>query len=160
MLKKIKSALKNRKFSKLIFLFILFLTIWITFFYLNNVDPTPKVCFEDDCFYVEIVDEENERTQGLMFRESMDEDRGMLFMFDNDGVYPFWMKNTILPLDIIWLNSDKEIVFIKKNAEPHNTIPINPESSALYVLELNAGISEKINISVGSRASFIGVQVG
>ncbi len=160
MLKKIKSILKNKKFSKLIFLSVLFLTTIFAISYFQNKNTSPKVCFEDDCFYVEIADEVNERSQGLMFRENMDENKGMLFIFESEGIYPFWMKNTILPLDIIWLNSEKEIVFIKENSEPYNTIPINPESSALYVLELNAGTAEKIEIGVGSKASFVGVQVG
>ncbi len=154
------NILKNKKFSNLIFLFVLFLIALFIGAYFQNRNGGPKVCFEEDCFYVEIVDEEKERTQGLMFRESMAEDKGMLFIFDSEGIYPFWMKNTILPLDIIWINSENEVVFIKRNAEPHNTIPINPESSALYVLELNAGISKEIDLNIGSKASFVGVQVG
>ena len=55
---------------------------------------------------------------GLMFRENMDSDRGMLFIFEKEGEYPFWMKNTLIPLDIIWINKDKEVVFISENAQP------------------------------------------
>ena len=145
------------KFSEIILIFILIMAA-ISFSLLYGDKSLQKVCFKDNCLSVEIADEPNERTQGLMFREKMDSDKGMLFIFENEWIYPFWMKDTILPLDIIWMNSDKEIVFIKKNDEPYNTIPINPQKSALYVLEINAGESENLDLDIGNMASFIGIE--
>src|SRR3989344_7880186 len=67
-----------------------------------------RVCFEEDCFFVEIADENAERMKGLMNRTSMDADRGMLFIWEEEEIYSFWMKDTLIPLDMIWLNKDKE----------------------------------------------------
>jgi uncharacterized membrane protein (UPF0127 family) len=139
----------------LLIFFMICVTLGFTFFY-QSKNSEPMVCFENNCFSVEIADDVNERTKGLMFRENMDKDRGMFFIFEQEGVYPFWMKDTILPLDIIWMNSEREIVFIKENAEPYNIIPINPEKDALYVLEINAGESNKIGLKVGQVVSFRG----
>src|SRR3989344_5194996 len=76
-----------------------------------------KVCFKDKCFNVEIADDE-ERTNGLMFRGQMDRDNGMLFIFDKEDKYDFWMKNMNFPLDILWINEDKKVVYIHKDTPP------------------------------------------
>ena len=98
-------------------------------------------------------------SRGLMFREKMDADKGMLFIFEKEGEYPFWMKNTLIPLDIIWINEDKEVVFISENAQPCNEeyscSSINPGNNAKYVLEINGGISEKIGLKIGDKANFL-----
>ena len=85
-----------------------------------------------------------------MFVSEMPEDEGMLFIFEESGVYSFWMKNTLIPLDIIWLDEDKNIVFVKHNALPCKTEvcpSINPNASARYVLEINAGLAEKYELN-------------
>ncbi|HIH36825.1 MAG TPA: DUF192 domain-containing protein [Methanocellales archaeon] len=110
---------------------------------------------KDNCFYVELAATPDDRTLGLMFREHLDPDKGMLFIFEEEGVRPFWMKNTLTPLDIIWISEDQEVVFISKNTQPCKTdiCPgINPGKKAKYVLELNGGISDKIGLSVGDKA--------
>ena len=102
---------------------------------------------------VEIADDNSERMQGLMFRKDLDENSGMLFVFDNDGYYPFWMKNTLIPLDIIFIGKDMEIVDIK-NAQPCNEYPCTSYKSskpAKYVLEVNYGFAAKNNIKVGNK---------
>lgn len=124
-------------------------------------DNKPRVCFGDICFNVEVVDTDAEREKGLMFRESLDDDSGMLFIFDSEGNYPFWMKNTLIPLDMIWIDSERKIVYIKENAMPCEEDPcpiINHEGSALYVFEINGGLSSERNITVGNSAEFIGIQ--
>lgn len=81
-----------------------------------------------------------------MFRKDLEENQGMLFVFEEENIYPFWMKNTLIPLDILWINSQKEIVFIYKNAQPcfYEPCPlINPRVKARYVLEIRGGSSEK-----------------
>lgn len=117
-----------------------------------------KVCFKDNCFYVELAVTPQQRAQGLMFRRHLDYNRGMLFIFENEGRYSFWMKNTFIPLDIIWLNKDKEVVFIEENAQPckENFLcpTIRPKAEAKYVLELNAGVVNDIGLEVGDRVSF------
>jgi len=115
-----------------------------------------SVCFQENCFFVEIANTPEQRTQGLMNRENLAENRGMLFIFDQSGIYSFWMKNTLIPLDIIWLNENKEVVFIEKNAQPcRETCPsINPHQKARYVLEINGGLSDKINLKTGDKIIF------
>lgn len=98
--------------------------------------------------------------QGLMERQSLNKNEGMLFIFKQEGIYPFWMKNTLIPLDIIWISKEKKIVFINKNSQPCGTADcpiINPGVKAKYVLEINAGISEEIGLETGDPATFRGL---
>jgi len=84
-----------------------------------------------------------------MFRKNLDKNKGMLFVFNKEGNYPFWMKNTLIPLDMIWINENSNVVFISENNLPcEKTIcsSINPNQNAKYVLEINAGMAEKIGI--------------
>jgi len=148
--------MKRKEIIVVIVLFALALGFsWAFNNYYNNLN---EVCFEENCFVVEIVDSVEERQQGLMFRESLDRDKGMLFIFEQSGVYAFWMKNTLIPLDIIWINSEKEIVFIAKDAQPCEADEacqsINPGKEALYVLEVNAGVTTEINLEVGDKLDF------
>jgi hypothetical protein len=114
--------------------------------------PRDKACFASHCFLIELAKTDTEKERGLMFKSQLDKDRGMLFIFNKEGVYPFWMKNTLIPLDIIWINKEKSIVFINKNSQPCNNIDcplINPQVEASYVLEINAGISDEIGLKPG-----------
>lgn len=116
-----------------------------------------RVCFNNDCFLVELARTPEERSQGLMFREGLASDQGMLFIFEQEGEYPFWMKNTLIPLDIIWLNKEKVIVFIKENVQPcqGEFCPlIDPYQNAKYALEVKEGVAEKINLKIGQKANF------
>jgi len=116
-----------------------------------------KVCINNNCFYVELAETQEERSRGLMYRETLDKDKGMLFIFDEEKEHSFWMKNTLIPLDIIWINKDKEVVDIKKNVQPcveEKCEIFKPSNKAKYVLELNAGQSDKTNIKIGDRFNF------
>ncbi len=109
---------------------------------------------------VEIADNQYKRQLGLMNRKDMDPKHGMLFVFDSMGIYPFWMKNTLIPLDIVWIDSDFNIVYIYENAMPCSNIvgavcnSIIPTRPAKYVLELNAGTVKSMNIQVGDKISY------
>ncbi len=99
-----------------------------------------------------------ERERGLMFREKLEADQGMLFVFDEEDLYSFWMKNTLIPLDIIWLNSHQQIVHIEKNVPPCRQDPCPgymPRQPALYVLELQAGQAEANALQLYQRISFV-----
>lgn len=103
--------------------------------------------------HVEIADEWPEMEKGLMYRESLPEDEGMLFIFPQSGVYPFWMKNTLIPLDAIYISADGTIVDILQ-MEPCIADPCpnyTPGAEALYVLEVNKGFSERHGIEIGNR---------
>lgn len=130
---------------------IIILVVFLIFY---NKDDRSKVCFDEDCFVVEVVDDDEKRQKGLMFREELDENAGMLFIFENEGNYPFWMKNTLIPLDILWMDSSGKIVDIKE-ADPCESDPcdvIYHSGSAKYVLEINKGLSAALGIEIGEIA--------
>ncbi len=123
----------------------------------SKLNDIKEVCFKETCFQVEIADTPELRQQGLMFREQLDKNNGMLFIFDEEGIYPFWMKNTLTSLDIIWMNENKEIVYIEYNVQPckEKVCPnYNPNTEARYVLEINAGLSDEFNITLGNKLDF------
>ena len=112
------------------------------------------VCFNSFCFKAEIAKSSAELAKGLMFRKILEQDRGMLFVFEEEGDYPFWMKNTLIPLDMIWINSDSKVVFISENNLPcpkNDCSSINPNQNAKYVLEINAGEVKNIGLKVGDE---------
>ena len=97
-------------------------------------------------------------SKGLMFREFLPENSGMLFVFSDEKPRTFWMKNTKIPLDLLFISGDKKIVEIKEYFEPcpGEKCPIyNSKLSAKYVLEVNAGLAEKYNIKTARKSSFV-----
>lgn len=115
-----------------------------------------KVCFEENCFNVELAITPSEKSLGLMHRESMNEDAGMLFIYKSEGRFSFWMMNTYIPLDMIWIDKDHVVVDITKEAQPCGvSCPgYSPSEPAMYVLEINGGISDKIGLDVGDKLDF------
>jgi hypothetical protein len=114
------------------------------------------VCIRGRCFQVELAVTPDARARGLMFRKHLNKDRGMLFIFEEEDIHPFWMKNTLIPLDILWINSRREIVFMSKKTQPCILDPcpvIQPDKKAKYVLELQGGISDTIGLIEGDKVS-------
>jgi len=144
---------KSSKFKEIGVIVILFLlVVGFTYYYQDsNVSEENIVCFEDTCFSVEVAKTLEERTKGLMFKDELGKNEGMFFIFDESGVYPFWMKNTYISLDIIWIDEDGKVVFIADNTEVLSLTPINPGKEASYVLEIPAGRAEEIGLEVGSE---------
>jgi uncharacterized protein len=109
-------------------------------------------------FQVEIADNDLERARGLMFRESMDEDRGMLFIHDAQQPLAYWMKNTKIPLDILYFDSRRRLVSQQRDVPPcslGNRCPPYPSrDAAIYVLELNAGQAAKVGLKDGAVLTF------
>jgi len=103
---------------------------------------------------IEVADDNAEREQGLMYRDTMAENAGMLFMMETEEPQAFWMKNTILPLDILFADSDHRIVSIHTNCKPYSLDQIESGKPALYVVEVNAGYTAKYGIKVGDKISF------
>ena len=99
---------------------------------------------------VELAQTAEGQSKGLSGRETIAEGEGMLFIFENEGVYSFWMKDMNFPIDIIWINKKGEVVHIKENASPES-YPISFSNSlpAIYVLEVEAGFSDKYDIKLG-----------
>ncbi|MFT3998356.1 MAG: DUF192 domain-containing protein [Asticcacaulis sp.] len=106
-------------------------------------------------FQVEIADDDQERETGLMNRDSLAEDRGMLFLFPDVRERAFWMKNTHIPLDIIYLSKSGEVVSIQKNTIPMNETPLQSYGPAAAVLEINAGLSDRLGIVPGDKVSHV-----
>ena len=112
----------------------------------------PSVELKGQRFDVEIADTEPARERGLMFRESMPADHGMLFLFDDNAVRTFWMKNCRMPLDILYFDEKYKLVSVQQRvpacrSEP---CPVYPsDGAAKYVLELNAGVADKLDVKPG-----------
>lgn len=100
---------------------------------------------------IEIADNEYERETGLMYRTEMEDDQGMLFVFPEEQPRGFYMKNTYIPLDLIFLDSKKEIVSITRNAEPGDLATIPSGAPAQYVLEVKAGLADQWDLKVGDK---------
>lgn len=116
----------------------------------------PYVVVEGERFRVEIADDDASRTQGLMFRDEMADDHGMLFIFERQQPRSFWMKNTRIPLDIIYLDSNFKVVSISADTPPCRShsrrCPNYPsDGPAQYVLEINGGQAAELGLEPGDR---------
>ena len=122
-------------------------------------DRFVKVFFPDGkAVTAELAVTDAERARGLMFRKRIEADQGMLFVFEEEGVYPFWMKNTLVPLDILWLGRDRRIVHIAADVPPCEADPCpsyGPGAPALFVLELKAGECRARGLEPGDRLEFV-----
>jgi uncharacterized membrane protein (UPF0127 family) len=117
------------------------------------VDPAQLVAETADgerSFTIEIADDPSERSAGLMFRETMDDDHGMLFVFSETKPVAFWMKNTPMPLDIVFIGEDGKVLDVLPG-EPFSEALVSPGTTVLvrYVLELKRGVAEKSGIKDG-----------
>ena len=100
-----------------------------------------------------------ERERGLMYRSSLAEGRGMLFVFDADGNQSFWMKNTLIPLDLLFIARDGTVVGIHANATPLSTANIAVGKPSRYVLEVPGGWAAQQGIAAGAQVEFRGVRL-
>ena len=142
----------------LILILVLFLILFlILFFGVFSKKKQSQVCFNNHCFEIEIAQTLTQRAKGLMFREGLEKNQGMLFVFKTEKKHSFWMKNLSFPLDIIWLDKNKEVVFISSNNQPCDNlkcVAIKPSENAKYVLEINKGIVEEIDLKIGDKLIF------
>ena len=105
-------------------------------------------------FKIEIVEKEDEVMRGLKYREKMDADQGMLFIFPVLDYYEFWMQDTYLPLDMLFCSADEVIFQVHENAVPFSEERITPEKPNSYVLEINGGLANQLNINPGDKISW------
>lgn len=103
---------------------------------------------------IEIAQDDSKRQLGLMYRDKLAENQGMLFVFEGDDTRSFWMKNTVLPLDMIFVNSSNQIVTIHKNTTPYSEQSYTSTKPAQYVVEVNAGYTDRHKISVGDHIAW------
>lgn len=106
---------------------------------------------------VEIASNDADRARGLMFRRSMPEMAGMIFVFPREDFQSFWMKNTFLPLDMMFADKDGVIVGIVENAQPQTLDPRFVEAKSKYVLEVNGGFAARHGIAAGDRITLVGM---
>lgn len=122
-------------------------------YYLKDiVKETSTVTIHDRTYKLEIAKTPDARAKGLSGRSYLGQDKGMLFAFPTADTYAFTMANTLISLDIIWINNDT-VVFIANRAQPHQ-VDIIPTAAANYVVELNGGQVESAGIKVGDKVSF------
>ena len=103
----------------------------------------------DHAFTVEVVDTPETRAQGLMYRQELADDAGMLFDFQEERPVSFWMRNTFIPLDMLFIKADGTILNIHVNARPHDTTSIPSEGPVQFVLEIPGGRSDELGIAAG-----------
>lgn len=102
-------------------------------------------------FSVEIADDPSERAKGLMFREKLPVGSGMLFAYDNPGTVAFWMKNTALPLDMLFIGADGRVKRVASNAVPFDETAIPGGDGIQFVVEINGGLATRLGLGEGAE---------
>lgn len=122
-------------------------------------DRTPRVIIEGArgtkaSFEVEVADTPRERAFGLKYRTDLRPDQGMLFIFPEESVHVFWMKDTPLPLDMIFIDRNRQIVGIVRETRPFSTEGRSVDTPSQYVLEVRGGRADAVGLEIGDRVSF------
>ena len=104
---------------------------------------------------VELAETDYEKQTGLMYRESLGSDQGMLFVYDSERIRNFYMKNTYIPLDILYYDTDSTLVSIQKNATPRDETNLPSDGPAQFVLEINAGLADEWGVTSQSTFSVV-----
>jgi uncharacterized membrane protein (UPF0127 family) len=135
------------------------LALWMAFSLLGCASAgQPWVELKGQRFIVEVADTQEARNKGLMFRDSLGEDRGMLFIFDQQQPLAMWMKNTRIPLDILYFDQYRRLVSVSAGAPPcslgDRCPPFRSTAPALYTLELNAGQASRLGVQPGDELVF------
>ncbi len=122
----------------------------------------PHIVFPDNySVVVEVAADDAAREQGLMYRDRLQDGAGMIFLFATPGDYPFWMKNTLIPLDIIWIDESHRIVHVSHDVPPCRADPcpnVPPNAKASSVLELAAGVAAQHHLAEGQTLRFEGLE--
>ena len=137
------------KFIHLIFNFFLF-----SFYTLSNEKIDVSIYSKNITFNVEVAKTIEERRSGLMYRKKLLNNEGMLFIFPREKIIRLWMKNTYIPLDVIFISENKVIVDIKKNMEKLSETIVKSKVKSRYALEFNAGLINKLDIKIGDKILF------
>jgi len=132
------------------------IVLLIFFYFKKSSAKYTNVKVGDTKIRVEIADNLIKQTKGLMFRKSLPEKEGMLFVFNEEDYRSFWMMNMSIPIDMIWVNKEKRVVDITKNAQPCKIFcpGYRPKEKVMYVLEVNANFSENHGVKIGTPLEF------
>lgn len=109
---------------------------------------------------VEVAASPQERERGLMHRKRLDSGAGMLFVYPFESAQSFWMKNTYIPLDLLFIGDNLRVVGIVENTTPLSLVRLQVDTPSRFILEVNAGFSQKHGIQEGSQVRFVGIEVG
>ena len=152
-----KRSGKNDKIQLLGIITLLFIIFITNNVFAEDVKKSNRynneISINDTKIYVEIAEGEYTRSIGLMYRQSMPDSCGMLFVFEEAEVLSFWMKNTYIPLSIAYIDDAGYIVSIK-DMIPHDETSVSSDYPALYALETNKGWFDKKDIKVGDKIEF------
>jgi hypothetical protein len=141
---------------ELIILVLFVLIVILVLIFRKSSSKYTNVKIGDTTVKAEVADTYLKRMKGLMFKKNMPENEGMLFVFDKEDYYSFWMMNMSIPIDMIWINSAKEVIDITKNAQPCRIScgSYQPKEKVLYVLEVNANFVDRHGVKIGSKLEF------
>jgi uncharacterized membrane protein (UPF0127 family) len=138
---------------------LLAVSVSVGYYLYEQQQPRPvKIMFAGVVLTVELATTPEEQQMGLSNRTSMPADHGMLFVFNQEAQWSFWMHEMNFPLDIIWFNGSKQVVFIEQDLPPctPQACPIfTPSVNAMYVLEVNAGFVKTNGVSLGESFTFV-----
>ncbi len=137
----------------------LFLTLFAVLLQVSACQAQPQVTIATEggrelTFQVEVADTPSKRELGLQYRRDLPPDRGMIFLFPTESEHSFWMKNTPLPLDMIFISKDLKIVGIVEQAVPFSTDSRSVPAASQFVLEINGGLSKRHGIKAGDSVRF------
>ncbi len=135
----------------------LIIVLIIVLYFKKSPTKYAIVKIKDTEVRAEIADTFTDRAKGLMFRKTLPEKEGMLFVFNDEDYHSFWMMNMSFPIDIIFINKDKKIIDIVKNAQPCglSCSTYKPKEKVMYVLEVNANFTEKHEMTIGTTLEFV-----
>ena len=133
---------------------LIFYFFLVSFYTFSNEKIDVSIYNKNITFNVEVAKTKEERKIGLMYRKKLLNNEGMLFIFPREKIIQLWMKNTYIPLDVIFISENKVIVDIKKNMEKLSETIVKSKVKSRYVLEFNAGLINKLNIEIGDKVLF------
>ena len=126
----------------------------VSFYAFSNEKIDVSIYNKNITFNVEVAKTIEERRIGLMYRKNLLNNEGMLFIFPREKIIQLWMKNTYIPLDVIFISENKVIVDIKKNMEKLSETIVKSKVKSRYALEFNAGLINKLDIKIGDKVLF------
>ena len=136
------------------FIYLIFNFFLVSFYTFSNEKIDVSIYNKNIIFNVEVAKTIEERRNGLMYRKKLLYKEGMLFIFPHEKIIQLWMKNTYIPLDVIFISENKVIVDIKKNMEKLSETIVKSKVKSRYALEFNAGLINKLDIEIGDKVLF------
>ena len=136
------------------FIYLIFNFFLVSFYIFSNEKIEVSIYNKNITFNVEVAKTIEERRTGLMYRKKLLNNEGMLFIFPREKIIQLWMKNTYIPLDVIFISENKVIVDVKKNMEKLSETIVKSKVKSRYALEFNAGLINKLDIEIGDKVLF------